>query len=121
MAWQDEYLRAFVAHCLVESASGGFELASPPTVETDLVRSRLGTDGWDEVSGCAVPVLAVFGQHSGRLGGSVDPVAAIQGLFKRSQAFVMPDATHSGPMERPAAFETIVRDFERSLPGRAGG
>lgn len=114
--WHDAYLRAFVEHCIVESSTGGFELASPLNVEADLVRARLGMDGWDELFGCAVPVLAVFGQESGRLGGHNDPVAAMARLFGNSRASVMPGATHSGPMEQPAAFEAAIRAFDAALP-----
>lgn len=115
-AWQDEYLRAFIAHGLVDTPSGGCELASPLNVEADLVRARLGMDGWDEVGACPVPLLAVFGEHSGRIGGAVDPVAAIRSLFPDTRPAVMPGASHSGPMEQPALFEELVRTFEASIP-----
>ncbi len=110
--WQDDYLRAFIAHCLVETDSGGCELASSPDVESQLVRARPDMQGWDGIGTCPVPVLALFGAQSGRLGSkSNDSREAIRKLFPDTRVHVMDNATHSAPLEQPALFESLVRSF----------
>jgi pimeloyl-ACP methyl ester carboxylesterase len=116
--WQDEYLRAFIQHGLVET-DHGVALASDTQVEARLVEARRSLQGWDSVQPCHVPVRAVYGDRSGRLGPGLDPMAALRRYFPRASFEVMPDASHSGPMEHPEAFERLVRAFLGSLPGPA--
>jgi pimeloyl-ACP methyl ester carboxylesterase len=111
--WHDDWLRAFVEHCLVDNAAGGCELASPVEVESKLVLARIGMDPWSSLEPCEVPVLALFGEDGGRLGTSNDPVAAIRKLFPSTRVHVMEKTTHSAPMERPEVFESLVRAFAR--------
>lgn len=113
--WKDEYLAAFVTHCLVD-VDGGCELASPEHVEGGLVRARLGVDGWSAARPSDIPVLAMFGEYSGRLDGNVDYMSAIRRLFPNARKSVMPAASHCGPMEFPDLFEASIREFEHSLP-----
>jgi pimeloyl-ACP methyl ester carboxylesterase len=60
-------------------------------------------------------VLLVYGERSGRLGGGRDPAAGIRTMFPNAELMMMPDATHTGPMEQPERFEGYVRDFARRL------
>ncbi|MES3003555.1 MAG: alpha/beta hydrolase [Pseudomonadota bacterium] len=114
--WEDEYLRAFIEHGIVD-APGGCELASSPEVESQLVRMRASTEGWEDLGPCDVPVLALFGENGGRIGNPAsDSRAAIASVFSNTRVEVMPGVTHTAPMEQPAAFEAIVRGFAEGLP-----
>jgi pimeloyl-ACP methyl ester carboxylesterase len=113
--WQDEYLHAFVEHAAIDSEDGGVELASPTRIEALLYQAMVDTAPWRDMTPCPVPVLTVYGENSGRLGPSREPVAAIRALFPNTQMQVMQDATHSGPMEHPKVFERLIRDFAESL------
>jgi len=109
--WQDDYFRAFVEHALVERNGGGLELASPTWVETKLYEAMGDVGPWQEVRGCQTPALLVYGERGGRLGEGRDPTVAIRPMFPRCEVVVMSECTHSGPMERPEAFEALIREF----------
>lgn len=113
--WRDEYLRAFVEHGAVEREGGGVELASPVAVEGALYQAMVELGPWSRLGECPVPVLAVFGELSGRLTPGQDPVAVLRPLFPRIGVRVLPGCTHSGPMERPDLFEETIRAFVASL------
>lgn len=115
-AWEDEYLQAFVAHGVVDKPDGGCELASDPAVEAQLVRTRPSTLGWEGLTPCSVPVLALYGRDSGRLDSAYnDSREAVRRLFPQTRVQIMENATHSGPMEQPEAFEALVRGFSAQL------
>jgi pimeloyl-ACP methyl ester carboxylesterase len=113
--WQDEYLHAFVQHCAIETEGGDVELVSPTRVEALLYRAMIETHAWDELGIYSLPVLSVYGENSGRLGPGRDPVAAVRRFFPNTKMQVLKDATHSGPMEQPEAFEAIIRKFISGL------
>ncbi|MES2784999.1 MAG: alpha/beta hydrolase [Pseudomonadota bacterium] len=114
--WHDEYLRAFIEHCLVDNGAGGCELASRPEVESELVMARPDMQGWEGIGTCHVPVLALYGADSGRIGNrSNDSREAIRTIFPDTRIEVMENSTHSAPMEQPAHFESLIRTFVSQL------
>jgi pimeloyl-ACP methyl ester carboxylesterase len=112
--WQDEYLHAFVEHAAIETEAG-VQLASPTRIEALLYRAMVDTEPWRTLKPSLVPVLAVYGDSSGRLSPDRDPLAPIHALFPNTRMTVMQDATHSGIMEHPDVFEGLVRDFVAGL------
>lgn len=113
--WREEYLRAFVQHGAIASEDGGVELASPVRVEQALYLAMVGVAPWDALSPCDVPVLAAFGDRSGRMTPGQDPVAKLRAVFPRIESRVLPGCSHSGPMEHPELFEAAIRDFAARL------
>lgn len=113
--WQDEYLRAFVRHCVVDSEGGGVELASPTRVEALLYAAMVKMDAWEDMTACEVPLLTIFGEHGSRMGPGRDPIGAVKQFFPNTKAEVMPNASHSGPMEYPELFESLARGFIAAL------
>lgn len=119
--WRGAYLRAFVQHCLVDAASGqGCQLASPPEVEGQLVRSRLGLVPWTTIVPCDLPVLALFGEHSGRIVPDSDPLSGIKRIFPNTAMQVLPGCSHSAPMERPDLYEAAIVSFATGRARRGG-
>jgi pimeloyl-ACP methyl ester carboxylesterase len=113
--WQDEYLRAYVRHGSVESPGGGIEFANPTTIEAAFYEEIFDVTEWRKVEDCDVPVLVIFGQEGGRFRPGEDPVEQLRTLFTDVTVQFMPNATHSGPMERPDEFERLIREFAASL------
>jgi pimeloyl-ACP methyl ester carboxylesterase len=109
--WREEYFRAFVEHGVVERAGGGVELASPTWVEAQLYDAMRDVSVWREIRDCQTPILLVYGERGGRAGEGRDPASAVRPLFPRCEVAVMGECTHSGPMERPAVFEGLIREF----------
>jgi pimeloyl-ACP methyl ester carboxylesterase len=114
--WRDDFLRAYVEYGSLEKEDGTLELACPPAVEAMLYEAAADTSEWEKISDCPVPVLAIYGERGGRIGEGRDPVAPIRRMFPRCVSLVMPDATHSGPMEHPEAFERAIREFATQIP-----
>ena len=113
--WREEYLRAYVRHGAIELASGGVALASPPHVEAQVYRALIDRRAWDENQGSPVPVRVIFGERGARLQQDADPVAALRTMFHTVETQVLPDCTHSGPMEHPDSFEAAIRDFSAAV------
>jgi pimeloyl-ACP methyl ester carboxylesterase len=115
--WRDEYLRAFVRHCVIETEGGGVELASPTRIEAQLYTAMLDIDAWAErqQTPSDLRVHVIYGEKGDRLGPGRDPFGALQRLFPNSTMEIMPEASHSGPQEYPEAFEKIIRDFIAGL------
>lgn len=109
--WRQEYLRAFVDHATLPRDDGTRELACPGWVEARLYEVMGERDAWDGVCCPDLPVVAMYGDRSGRLGEGRDPMAAVRRMFPRAELVVMPDGTHFGPMEQPEFFERAVRDL----------
>lgn len=109
--WDGEYLRAYVEHGAATRDDGSVELRCPPWVEALLYEALLDSGAWDSLGTSALPMLAVYGDRGGRIGTGKYPLAGLRGMFPRSELQIMPDATHFGPMEQPAVFEQILREF----------
>ena len=88
----------------------------PTSVEALLYEAIFDFTEWEKVSDCPVPLRIVYGDSSGRIPPGEDPLPPLRKLFPRVEMRVLPDATHSGPMEHPEAFEDLIRDFAASLP-----
>jgi pimeloyl-ACP methyl ester carboxylesterase len=113
--WQDEYLRAFVRHAAVDLPDGTIGLASPTFVEGEMYKEIFNFEEWKKVEACPVPALAIYGTDSGRMKAGEDPVSELRKLFLHVDLRTMGNATHSGPMEHPDAFERFIRDFAAGL------
>jgi pimeloyl-ACP methyl ester carboxylesterase len=116
--WRDEYLRAYVEHGTLTRADGMVELACPPWVEAQMYEVMLESDAWTGVHCPDMPVVAIYGELSGRLGGERDPTAALRRMYPRCEVRVMPGATHFGPMEQPERFEAAIRGFAGRFASR---
>jgi pimeloyl-ACP methyl ester carboxylesterase len=115
-AWRDEYLSAYVEHGAIDLAAGGVELANPPRVEAELYRALIDWSEWESIEDSPVPVRVVFGEQGGRVRQGTDPADAIREMFTNVETQILPDCTHSGPMEHPDLFEASIRNFAAGLP-----
>jgi pimeloyl-ACP methyl ester carboxylesterase len=114
--WDEAVLRAYVEHGTAARPDGTVELRCPRHVEAALYEAMFDAGPWEGLSCPDLPVLAVFGERSGRVSEGRDPAARLRPMFPRVETRVLPGATHFGPMEQPEAFAALVRDFAASLP-----
>jgi len=112
-SWDGAVLRAYIEHGTESLADGTVALRCPPRVEVALYEAMTDPSAWEGTQAGDLPVLAVFGERGGRVGDGRDPLAAIRQMFARAEMVVMPEATHFGPMERPAVFAEMMRGFAR--------
>lgn len=108
--WRDDYFRAFLDYGSTTREDGSVELCMPPRAAARLFEATYGFEPWRETRCPALPVLAIYGERSGRIAPGRDPSAGIRTMFPRCETRVMADATHTGPMEQPELFEAIVRE-----------
>jgi pimeloyl-ACP methyl ester carboxylesterase len=118
--WDEAVLRAYVEHGTAEQPDGTVELRCPRHVEAALYHAMFDAGPWAGLRCPDLPVLAIFGGRSGRVREGQDPAARLRAYLPRVQAHVLPGATHFGPMEQPAAFQSLVVDFAASLPPSIG-
>ncbi len=109
--WRDEFLHSFVEHGAIERDDGTVELACPTRVEAKLYEAMVDVSAWDDLGPCAKPLLLVYGERGGRVGAGRDPTAPVRELFPACASVILPECTHSGPMERPELFEQTIREF----------
>ncbi len=115
MHWREDYFDAFIEYGSATRADGMVELCMPPRAAARLFEATYGFDAWRDIHRPELPVLLLYGEQSGRLEGGSDPVAGIRTMFPKSAVQVLPAATHTGPMEHPAQFETVLREFAGGL------
>ncbi|HEY7296285.1 MAG TPA: alpha/beta hydrolase, partial [Dehalococcoidia bacterium] len=108
--WREDYFQAFLEYGTVVREDGSATPCVPPRSAARLFEATFGFDAWRGVGAPDLPLLAVFGERSGRLGAGRDPVAALRTMFPRCEPRVLPHATHTGPMEQPELFERLVRE-----------
>ncbi|HZQ36131.1 MAG TPA: alpha/beta hydrolase [Dehalococcoidia bacterium] len=108
--WRDDYFEAFLTYGVQVREDGSAGPCVPPRAVARLFEATFGFDAWRNVSAPDLPVTAVYGDRSGRLGGGRDPLAALRTMFPRVERRVMQDATHTGPMEHPETFERLLRE-----------
>jgi len=108
--WRDDYFQAFLEYGSITREDGSVELCMPPRTAARLFEATYGFETWRDVRCPALPVLAIYGERSGRIVEGRDPAAGIRTMFPLCETLVMADATHTGPMEQPALFERIVRE-----------
>lgn len=117
-AWTEEALWAYIKHGTKANEDGTVELLCPPWVEARLYDEISYPDEWIGIRNDALPVLACYGELSGRVQPDRDPAAALRRIFPRCNVHVLPGATHFGPMERPEAFANVLEDFlSKRFPG----
>ena len=109
--WREDYFQAYVEYGSTVQEDGSVELCMPGWVSARLLDATFAFDAWRTVRAPDMPVLALYGERSGRLGAGRDPVAGIRTLFPRCESRMVAGATHTGPMEQPELFERIVREF----------
>jgi len=117
--WRDDYFEAYLTHALEQREDGSVALRMPVRVVTRLSETMLEFKPWDNLRCEALPLLALFGDRSGRLDGERDPIAALRTIFPDCTTHVFAGATHSGPMEQPEEFERLLREFATKT--RCGG
>jgi pimeloyl-ACP methyl ester carboxylesterase len=117
-------LRDYCEYGLLESASGGFELACPPSVEASFYTMGRGTqDVFDDARRIEAPVLVVRAQLPDPNAEGYDMAwsptwPGLVELFPNARDLHLPEATHFIPLEDPARIaEMIVEALDR-LPGR---
>jgi pimeloyl-ACP methyl ester carboxylesterase len=107
--WRDDYFDAFLSYGVQTREDGSAGPCVPPRAVARLFEATFGFEAWRGVHAPELPVLAVYGDRSGRLDARRDPIAALRTMFPRCELQVMRNATHSGPMERPDEFEGLLR------------
>jgi pimeloyl-ACP methyl ester carboxylesterase len=116
--WREDYFRSFVEYGTVTHEDGSVEMCMPPRTAARLFEATYGFDPWRSVHSPDLPVLVLFGERGGRLGDGRDPAAGIRTMFPACETRVLPNATHTGPMEQPDLFEQIVRGFADRFASR---
>lgn len=116
-AWRDDYFQAFLDYGTTERDDGTAEPCVPPRAAARLFEATFGYDAWRDVRCPALPVLAIYGDQSGRIRPGQDSAAGVRTMFPHCELQVMQNATHTGPMEHPAEFERLIRDFAARLGG----
>ena len=109
--WTDEALWAYLEHGTKVRDDGQVELLCPPWVEAKLYDELAFPDEWIGISNPQLPVLACFGEQSGRVRPGQDPGAALRRIFPRTEVQVLAGASHFGPMEQPENVAAIIRRF----------
>ncbi len=107
--WREDYFEAFLTYGVQTREDGSAGPCVPPRSVARLFEATFGFEAWRDVYAPDLPVLAVYGDRSGRLGAGRDPLAALRTMFPRCEQRVMQNATHSGPMEQPEQFERLLR------------
>lgn|GEM_PF-963067 len=108
--WREDYFAAFLTYGTQTREDGSAGPCVPPLAVSRLFEATFGFDAWRGVSAPALPLLAVYGDRSGRQSDGRDPGAALRTMFPRCELRVLANATHTGPMEQPALFERLVRE-----------
>jgi len=108
--WREDYFQAFLDYGTTTREDGSVGPCVPPIAAARLFEATFGFEAWHGVLAPELPLLAVYGDRSGRLGDGRDPGTALRTMFPRCELRVMADATHTGPMEQPEQFERIVRE-----------
>ncbi|HLF79212.1 MAG TPA: alpha/beta hydrolase [Dehalococcoidia bacterium] len=113
--WQDEFLRAYVEHGVIETEDGGVTLANPVEVEAQMYETMLDPTEWQGIKDCTVPVLTVYGERNERLREGNDPMLTLRRHFTNVRMQLQAGSTHSGPMEYPDLFATAIKDFASEI------
>jgi pimeloyl-ACP methyl ester carboxylesterase len=109
-SWQDAALRAYVASGTRPTADGQVELVYPPQWEAHIFDS-VPTDVWRSVPRLSprLPVLLVRGERSTTFQPQALDRAAQ--LLPHARVAVIPEASHTFPLERPAEVAALIRMF----------
>ena len=109
--WTEEALWAYIEHGTRVREDGFVELLCPPWVEAKLYDEISYPDEWIGIKNADIPVLACYGERSGRMRPGQDPAAALRRIFPRTEVNVLTGATHFGPMEQPQNVAAIIQRF----------
>jgi lipase len=111
--WDEEMLELYIRHGMIKGEGGGLRLACSPRREAALFMGGRQFNPWPLLQKVSCPVLLVEGEKSEN-GGFVD-LDRIQSLIPNSERFMVKDAGHLIPMERPREVTRIIGDFFCSL------
>jgi pimeloyl-ACP methyl ester carboxylesterase len=111
-------LRAYVDHGFVDRPDGTVELKCDPEHEARIFEGGAEQDLFDRLGGVACPVLVLTGRFEGNPPGELGPVVA--DALPNGQALTLPQLSHFGPMEDPAAVAAEIRAFAGARPAGAG-
>lgn len=113
--WRDDYFDAFLAYGVQAREDGSAIPCARPHAVARLFEATFGFDAWRGLSAPELALLAIYGDRSGRMDGGRDPLAALRTMFPRCELRVLQNATHTGPMEHPEAFERLLREMAGGL------
>ena len=117
--WREDYFDAFLTYGTEELPDGSATPCMPGRVAAQLFAVMANVDAWNDTPRVQLPVHVVFGERSGRITGEGDPLRVLRALYPDCTMSVMPAATHTGPMERPQAWEQTVRVWADAWPAPA--
>jgi pimeloyl-ACP methyl ester carboxylesterase len=103
--WDDEALRAYVAHGF-RPEGDSWALKCHPDVEAEFYRSATVHGAWDRLGEIGCPVLLVAGAGSESHPGSFVEQQASR--FPDVGVRTVPDATHFVPMEQPEVLGSMI-------------
>jgi pimeloyl-ACP methyl ester carboxylesterase len=113
--WREDYFQAYLEYGTAVQPDGTAAPCVPARVAVKLFEATFGFEPWRDVRMPELPAQVLFGANSGRVGPGRDPMAGIRCLYPRAEISVMPDASHTGPMEQPELFEAQLRAFAAGL------
>src|SRR5579885_2301520 len=87
--WREDYFAAFLTYGVQVREDGSASPCVPARAVARLFEATFGFDAWRNVFAPDLPVTAVYGDGSGRLGGGRDPLAALRTMFPRCELRVM--------------------------------
>jgi pimeloyl-ACP methyl ester carboxylesterase len=106
-------LHAYVDHGFVDRPDGTVELKCDPEHEARIFEGGAVQDLYLRLGGVGCPVLVLTGAPEGNPPGELGPVVA--GALPQGRVVTLPQLSHFGPMQDPAAVATEIREFSRSL------
>src|SRR5579885_1925809 len=87
--WREDYFAAFLRYGVQTREDGSANPCVPPRAVARLFEATFGFEAWRDISAPELPVLAVYGDRSGRMGAGRDPLAALRTMFPRCERQVM--------------------------------
>jgi pimeloyl-ACP methyl ester carboxylesterase len=114
--WRQDAFDGFVRYGVETRLDGTAAPSMPARVAARLFEVLPDIAAWRDLDAANLPVHVVFGERSGRLAPGRDPLTVLKRLFPAATMSVMADATHTGPMEQPDAWEAMVREWCRIWP-----
>jgi pimeloyl-ACP methyl ester carboxylesterase len=107
--WEEQFVRVYVDHGVVDRPDGQVELACPGEIEASVYAYAAMTDGFALLEHLRVPTLVVRGEWSPTLGAR-EMGEALRRLPAGSSVTV-PGAGHFVPMERSADVAEAIATF----------
>jgi pimeloyl-ACP methyl ester carboxylesterase len=107
--WEEEFVRAYVDHGVVDRPDGQVELRCPGDIEAQVYANAPRSDGFAFLERLTVPTLILRGAHSEE---AAEPrVAEALRRLPRAELVTIANAGHFVPMERSAEVSTAITAF----------